>query len=271
MTERTLWAGLLSKRWLILQTSWGEAENKKKKKRERDVKIDGWVSGLFNKARVWSQLQTSNTATSTATQTDRAHRPSCVCFCGGKKEGREKSSKVQLKPHCCYTCYTSSDKQGERGEARRKRISPERGWKEKRRIARWRDISKWKKKRKKECNLAREGPVASNCNSQDITVYLRGVKWPQAVLLFHCHARHWTSPLWLTQLSLCVRADDAHVKIHQHWLLIHVLTAGHVIDLYDISLSHAVLVFVCHLVQKNTVGQSVTVNFFKTDQLWFRS
>ncbi len=40
----------------------------KERERERDVKIDAWVSGLFNKAKVWYKLQTSNTATSSATQ-----------------------------------------------------------------------------------------------------------------------------------------------------------------------------------------------------------
>lgn len=34
VTRRTLWAGLLSKRWLILQPCWGEAEKKKRKERE---------------------------------------------------------------------------------------------------------------------------------------------------------------------------------------------------------------------------------------------
>lgn len=61
--------GLLSARWLIAWLRWG-------KSRDRDAEIDAWVSGLFNKATVWSRLRTSNTATSTPTQTEpTAHGP----------------------------------------------------------------------------------------------------------------------------------------------------------------------------------------------------
>ena len=56
------------------------------------------------------------------------------------------------------------------------------------------------KERKKVCNLAREGPVASNCSGQAITVYLTGVKWLQAVFLFHYRASRQTF-----RLDVCVR------------------------------------------------------------------
>lgn len=118
----------------------------------------------------------------------------------GRRERVLKSSKVQLKPYCCYTCYTSSDKQAatrESREARGERISPERGRKEESET----EGKIQSGERKKECNLAREGPVASNCSSQDITVYLGGVKWLQAVFLFHYRASNQTSPFLLPQLT----------------------------------------------------------------------
>lgn len=45
-----------------------------------------------------------------------------------------------------------------------------------------------------------------------------------------------------------------NVEIHQqHRLLIHVVTAGHVIDLYDVSLSHAVI----RAAQEDVSGENV--------------
>lgn len=64
--------GMLSARWLIAWLRWG-------KSRDRDAEIDAWVSGLFNKATVWSRLRTSNTATSTPTQTEPTDRALQVC------------------------------------------------------------------------------------------------------------------------------------------------------------------------------------------------
>lgn len=129
---------------------------KGKKKRECDVKIDGWVSGLFNKATVWSQVQTSNTTTATAPQTDTEPKDHPVCVCEGesRRAERERESfrilqgptKATLLLHLLYIIWQTS-RNTERGEAERKRISPERGRKEESRIARQRENTKWRKER----------------------------------------------------------------------------------------------------------------------------
>lgn len=102
VAERAPQAELLSGRWLIVQPFRGGAQKEKKtenegREKETDVAIDGWVSGLFNKAALWFQLQTSNSAISIAV--DRCSPQICV-WMGQTGGGRlPESSKVQQKPY----------------------------------------------------------------------------------------------------------------------------------------------------------------------------
>lgn len=140
----------------------------KKRKGERDVKIDGRVSGLFNKATLWSQLQTSNTATSTTVHPDIEPTDDPV-YAFGREKVREQRERERvlfrilqgptmpvLLLHLLYIIWQTSSNT-ERRDAQRKRIHT---GKDEERMIRRKTQSERGERRRKECNRTKDVSVA---------------------------------------------------------------------------------------------------------------